>query len=55
MKRFLALLLALCLLGGFALGECPRFSLEEYPHVDGSTSMLPLSRALMMALSLIHI
>ena len=49
MKRFLALLLALCLLGGFALGECPRFSLEEYPHVDGSTSMLPLSRALMMA------
>ena len=49
MKRFLALLLALCLLGGFALGECPRFSLEEYPHVDGSTSVLPLSRALMMA------
>ena len=49
MKRFLALLLALCLLGGFALGECPRFSPEEYPHVDGSTSMLPLSRALMMA------
>ena len=49
MKRFLALLLALCLLGGFALGECPRFSMEEYPHVDGSTSMLPLSRALMMA------
>ena len=49
MKRFLALLLALCLLGGFALGECPRFSLEEYPLVDGSTSMLPLSRALMMA------
>ena len=49
MKRFLALLLTLCLLGGFALGECPRFSLEEYPHVDGSTSMLPLSRALMMA------
>ncbi len=42
-------MLALCLLGGFALGECPRFSLEEYPHVDGSTSMLPLSRALMMA------
>lgn len=49
MKKFWALLLALCLLGGFALGECPRFSLEEYPHVDGSTSMLPLSRALMMA------
>ena len=49
MKTFWALLLALCLLGGFALGECPRFSLEEYPHVDGSTSMLPLSRALMMA------
>ena len=49
MKKWFALLLALCLLGGFALGECPRFSLEEYPHVDGSTSMLPLSRALMMA------
>ena len=49
MKKFWALLLALCLLGGFALGECPRFALEDYPRVDGSTSMLPLSRALMMA------
>ena len=49
MKKFWALLLALCLLGGFALGECPRFAPEDYPHVDGSTSMLPLSRALMMA------
>ena len=26
MKKFWALLLALCLLGGFALGECPRFA-----------------------------
>ena len=49
MKKFWALLLALCLLGGFALGECPQFAPEDYPRVDGSTSMLPLSRALMMA------
>ena len=49
MKKFWALLLALCLLCGFALGECPQFAPEDYPRVDGSTSMLPLSRALMMA------
>ena len=49
MKKFLAILLTACLLCGTALGGCPQFSLEDYPHVDGSTSMLPLSRALMMA------
>ena len=49
MKRCLALLLALCLFCAPALGECPQFAPEDYPRVDGSTSMLPLSRALMMA------
>ena len=49
MKRCLALLLALCLFFAPALGECPQFAPEDYPRVDGSTSMLPLSRALMMA------
>lgn len=46
-KIGLTLLLAL-LLCGSALAECPRFSVEEYPNVDGSTAMLPLSYALMM-------
>ena len=49
MKKFWALLLALCLLAACAAAECPQFSREEYPRVDGSTAMLPLSRALMMA------
>ena len=49
MKKCLALLLALCLLAACAAAECPQFSREEYPRVDGSTAMLPLSRALMMA------
>ena len=49
MKRCFALLLALCLFCAPALGECPQFAPEDYPRVDGSTSMLPLSRALMMA------
>ena len=49
MKRCLVLLLALCLFCAPALGECPQFAPEDYPRVDGSTSMLPLSRALMMA------
>ena len=49
MKRCLALMLALCLFCAPALGECPQFAPEDYPRVDGSTSMLPLSRALMMA------
>ena len=40
---------ALCLFCAPALGECPQFAPEDYPRVDGSTSMLPLSRALMMA------
>ena len=49
MKRCFALMLALCLFCAPALGECPQFAPEDYPRVDGSTSMLPLSRALMMA------
>lgn len=49
MKKWFALLLALCLLAACAAAECPQFSREEYPRVDGSTAMLPLSRALMMA------
>ena len=49
MKRCFALMLALCLFCAPALGECPQLAPEDYPRVDGSTSMLPLSRALMMA------
>lgn len=49
MKRILAMLTALMLLCGGALAECPKFTVEEYPRVDGSTATLPLSYALMEA------
>lgn len=49
MKKFVVAALALCLACGGALAQCPQFSYEDYPVVDGSTSMLPLSRALMSA------
>ena len=49
MKRILAMLMALMLLCGGALAECPKLSTEEYPRVDGSTATLPLSYALMEA------
>ena len=49
MKRILAMLTVLMLLCGGALAECPKFSTEEYPRVDGSTATLPLSYALMEA------
>ena len=47
--RRLVRCLCLLLFCAPALGECPQFAPEDYPRVDGSTSMLPLSRALMMA------
>ena len=50
MKRILsaALACAMMLLGA-AFAECPQFSEEDYPRVDGSTATLPLSYALMSA------
>ena len=49
MKKLLAVLIALALLGAGAMAECPRIAREDYPAVDGSTATLPLSYALMQA------
>ncbi|NLF27495.1 MAG: phosphate ABC transporter substrate-binding protein [Clostridiales bacterium] len=49
MKRWVAVLLILGMLSAGALAEVPKFGVGEYPKVDGSTAMLPLSYALMMA------
>jgi hypothetical protein len=45
----MAVLLILGMLSAGALAEVPKFGVDEYPKVDGSTAMLPLSYALMMA------
>ena len=47
MKRIVALLMALMLLGTAALAECPQIAPENYPVADGSTATLPLSYLLM--------
>lgn len=49
MKRIFAWMMALTLLFGGALAECPQLTTENYPTVDGSTATLPLSYALMQA------
>ena len=49
MKRWISVLLVLGMLSACALAEVPKFGIQEYPKVDGSTAMLPLSYALMMA------
>ncbi len=49
MRKFLAALLALCVLLAAAVAEVPKFDADTYPKVDGSTAMLPLSYALMVA------
>ena len=43
MKHVLALLMAMMMLTGAALAECPKIAVEDYPTVDGSTATLPLS------------
>ena len=47
MKKIACLLIALALMTGAALAECPKLSPEDYPAVDGSTATLPLSYLLM--------
>lgn len=49
MKKLLAGLMAMMILCGTALAECPKIDLESYPRVDGSTATLPLSYSLMEA------
>ena len=53
MKRFFALLLVgmLALAAIPALADAPRFDVDAYPQVDGSTATLPLSYALMAELT----
>ena len=49
MKRLLALLMAMLMLAGSALADCPQIDPKDYPRVDGSTATLPLSYRLMAA------
>lgn len=47
MRRVFAAFLVLVLFAGAGFAEgVPEIALEDYPRVDGSTSMIPLSRAL---------
>ena len=49
MKHVIALLMAMMMLTGAALAECPKIDAKDYPRVDGSTATLPLSYRLMEA------
>jgi len=52
MKKFFALLIV-CMMAvsACAMAEIPQMSMEEYPSVDGSTAMLPLSQLLYRAVT----